>query len=99
MLFVVEGNFTRPVEKGPEFAALLQGHIDFIQKYIDAGMVLFAAPKPTGGGYFVIKAPSLEQAQETFREDPFLSSGLNRYTYTQFLTPDCAPCVKDWFAE
>ena len=98
MLFIVEGNFTRPIEKGPAFGALLQGHFAFTRKNIEAGRILFAGPKPTGGGYFLIKAESLEAAKEMFKGDPFCTEGINDYTFTEFTMHDCADCVKEWFS-
>lgn len=95
--FIVEGNFAKPIEKGPAFGAVLAKHHEFSAKGMAEGWILFCGPKPAGGGVFVAKAESQEALEAKFAEDPFLIEGINAYTYTEFKCFNSIDEVKGWF--
>lgn len=99
MLILVEATPARAVQDVPDFDVLLQGHLAFLQKCVDEGMVLFFGPKPAGGGVFLLKIGSVEETNRLLENDPFYTERVNSYTCTVFSMDGCADCVKEWFAE
>lgn len=95
--FIVDGNFAKPIEKGPAFMEVLKRHHAFTGKGVDEGWILFCGPKPTGGGVFVAKAESQEELEAKFENDPFKTEGINIYTFSEFKKAAGQPEIVSWF--
>lgn len=55
----------------------LKGHVAYMQKLADAGVLLAAGPLTSlDGGLIVLNAPSLEAAQAIMRRDPAVEVGV-----------------------
>ena len=57
--------------------ALQEGHLNNIQRLYDEGQLILAGPFDSGGGIFVLKTKSYQEAQELLKTDPAIAA--NRY--------------------
>ena len=58
--------------------------------------MLFGGPKLPGGGFFLVKAETLEIAKTYFEEDPFHTGGVNNYEFKELSFHDVQDCLKQW---
>ena len=70
-MYVVFLNYVRPVE---EVEALLAGHIDWLDRYFDAGFFIAAGRKdPRTGGMLLVREMEREKLDAILAEDPFVA--------------------------
>jgi uncharacterized protein YciI len=71
-MYVVFLNYVRPVE---EVEALLAGHIDWLDRYFDAGFFIAAGRKdPRTGGMLLVREMEREKLDAILAEDPFVAA-------------------------
>ena len=95
--FMVIGSFTEGVQRDAAFREVLKRHHAFTKKLMDEGKILFAGPRPAGGGVLVMKGESLEEVEGWFEEDPFKTENINTYEFIEFICFDGQDFVMDWF--
>ena len=70
-MYVVFLNYVRPVE---EVEALLAGHIDWLDRYFEAGFFIAAGRKdPRTGGMLLVREMEREKLDAILAEDPFVA--------------------------
>lgn len=70
-MYVVFLNYVRPVG---EVEALLTGHIDWLDRYFDAGFFIAAGRKdPRTGGMLLVREMEREKLDAILAEDPFVA--------------------------
>lgn len=70
-MYVVFLNYVRPIE---EVEALLAGHIDWLDRYFDAGFFIAAGRKdPRTGGMLLVREMEHEKLDAILEEDPFVA--------------------------
>src|SRR5512145_824240 len=80
--FVILTTFTKPFE---EFGEMVGHHRAFLQKGYDRGWLLCSGPQnPKVGGVIIARAPSLEELQQFFTDDPYQINGLATYQFIEF---------------
>jgi uncharacterized protein YciI len=77
--FIVEINYTVPTE---QLGDMTDQHRAFLQKGYDQGWLLCSGPRvPRTGGIVVARAPTLEDLQSFFANDPYKLSGMATYQF------------------
>jgi uncharacterized protein YciI len=80
--FVIQSTFIIPFE---QFGDTVVEHRSFLQKGYDQGWILCSGPQsPKVGGVIVARAPSLEDIQAFFADDPYQVKGLAQYRFVEF---------------
>jgi uncharacterized protein YciI len=80
--FIIQSTFTVPFEQLGERVA---EHRSYLQKGYDKGWILCSGPQsPKVGGVIVARAPSLQDIQAFFAEDPYAIKGLAQYRFVEF---------------
>jgi len=70
-MYVVFLNYIRPPE---EVEALLAGHIEWLDRYFDAGFFIAAGRKdPRTGGMLLVREMEREKLDAILAEDPFVA--------------------------
>ncbi len=91
-LFAVNIEYTEPFEVVEK---VLAPHMDFVRRAYDEGRFLMSGPKvPRSGGMVIMTAPSLEDAQGYVTEDPFLTEGVARFSFTEFKASNLHPSLR-----
>ena len=92
--FVVEIIYTAPIEK---IEAVLPEHRAFLQTGYDRGWLLMSGPmSPRTGGIVVARAPSLEELQSFFRQDPYALHHVAAHRFSEFTPVKRQPLVEGW---
>lgn len=80
-LFIVDVSYIVPIETVDQH---LLAHRDFLNKYIQLGLIVVAGKKnPRTGGMIIIKTDSLSHAQAIMSEDPFSIYKVANITITE----------------
>ncbi len=94
--FIVEITYTVPFE---ELTGTVPEHRNFLQTGYDKGWLLCSGPQaPKVGGMVVAKAPSLEEVQQFFSNDPYQKKGLAKYRFCEFEPVKYQPFLKEWIS-
>jgi uncharacterized protein YciI len=82
-MFVVEINYTRPIE---EIEAATADHRAFVDIHIASGLLLLAGPKvPRTGGFLIARGgQTRDELLAVLADDPFLARNLADYVVTEF---------------
>ena len=93
-MFVVEINYTRPIE---EIEAATADHRAFVDIHIASGLLLLAGPKvPRTGGFLIARGgQTKDELLAVLADDPFLARGLADYTVTEFNAGKHNPALAD----
>lgn len=92
--FIVEVTYTKPFE---QVEPTLAEHRSFLQIGYDKGWLLCSGPQsPRIGGMIVARAPSQEELQQYFAEDPYQKKGLAVYRFIEFEPVKHQPLLADW---
>jgi uncharacterized protein YciI len=95
--FIVEINYTIPAE---QLGDVLNQHRAFLQGGYDQGWLLCSGPRsPRTGGIVVARAPSLEDLQGFFKNDPYKLNGLATYNFVEFQPVKYNPLLEGWVNE
>jgi uncharacterized protein YciI len=80
--FLVEVTY----QAAPEIIAGVVGeHRAFLQTGYERGWLLMSGPRvPRTGGLIIARAPSLEELQDFFTQDPYQLKKLASYQFTEF---------------
>ncbi|MDZ7548519.1 MULTISPECIES: YciI family protein [Clostridium] len=93
--FVIEGILKNSV---PMDENLMNEHIAYSQKAIDAGVILVSGVKDDmSGGMLIMKAESLEKVEAYLSAEPLKVSGVQEYRVTEFTPHYVQPIASEWF--
>jgi uncharacterized protein YciI len=93
--FIIEITYTVPVENISTITPL---HREFLKKGYDTGWLLMSGPQtPRLGGIVVARAPSLEDIQIFFQNDPYNINGMATYRFIEFEPVLHASLIESWF--
>jgi uncharacterized protein YciI len=93
-IFVVLVNYIVPLEQIKE---VLEEHRDYLQSGYDRGWLLFSGPQvPWDGGIAICRAPSLQDIQDFFNDDPYAHKKVATFTYMQMTPSKWQPWIKEW---
>ena len=94
--YVLEITYTAPLARIEE---ILPQHRAFLQTGYDRGWLLMSGPlNPRTGGIVVARAPSLEEIQAFFRQDPYQLNQLATYRFAEFSPVKHQPSMESWIA-
>jgi len=92
--FLIEIQYTAPMEK---IAGILADHRAFLQIGYDQGWLLMSGPmNPKTGGIVIARAPSLEEIQSFFLNDPYGQNQSANYRFVEFEPVKRQPFLEDW---
>ncbi len=96
--FIAEMTYLAPMET---IRAGYAEHRAWLQKGYDLGLFLCSGPKsdPPVGGYLVARAPSRDELERMFAEEPFNKAGLGAMTFTEFQPVKRATWAEAWFKD
>lgn len=93
--FVIEGILKNSV---PVDENLMNEHIAYSQKAIDAGLILVSGVKADmSGGMLIMKAESLEKVEAYLSAEPLKVSGVQEYRVAEFTPHYSQPIASEWF--
>ena len=93
--FIVEITYSVPIDK---IAAITPLHRGFLKQWYEKGWFLMSGPQnPRVGGMVVARAPSLEEIQAVFQNDPYFLNDAATYNFTEFEPVMHAPVIDSWF--
>lgn len=94
--FIVELTYTVPVE---ELGEAITEHRAFLQLGYDRKWLLCSGPQvPRLGGMIVARAPTQEDLQQFFEQDPYKLKGLATYRFVEFEPVKYQPLFGDWLS-
>ncbi len=77
----------------------LPAHIDFLDRYFEKGIFLFAGPQvPRAGGIIFAKAETKEQLEKILTEDPFHTEDVANFEVTEMNPRKYHPDLKTLFS-
>jgi uncharacterized protein YciI len=92
--FIVEITFTAPIARIEE---IVPQHRAFLQTGYDRGWLLMSGPKnPRTGGIVVARAPSLDEIQAFFGQDPYQLGQVATYRFTEFSPVKRQAFMESW---
>ncbi len=92
--FMVEVTYTGTPE---QVAAVLADHRAFLQTGYERGWLLLSGPQvPKTGGIVVARAPSLEDLQSFFAQDPYRIAGVATHRFVEFDPVKRQAFMEDW---
>ena len=92
--FIVELTYTVPAER---LAEIVVEHRAFLQTGYERGSLLMSGPQnPRAGGIVVGRAPSLEELQKFFEDDPYQKKGAATYRFIEFEPVRLQEWMNDW---
>jgi uncharacterized protein YciI len=92
--FIIEITYTAPLEKIDETLPL---HRQFLQAGYDKGWLLMSGPRnPRVGGIVIARAPSQNEIETFFKQDPYQLQGLATYRFFEFEPVKYAPFIETW---
>lgn len=92
--FFIEIQYTAPSEK---IAAIVAEHRAFLQVGYDQGWLLMSGPiQPKTGGIVIARAPSLEDLQAFFLNDPYRLNQAATYQFVAFEPVKYQSFLEDW---
>lgn len=92
--FLIEITYTAPLAA---IDATLSAHREFLQRGYDSGHLLMSGPMtPRVGGVVIARAPSSEELERFFNEDPFRVQKLARYRIVEFTPVKHQALLTEW---
>lgn len=92
--FLVQIHYTVPVESLGDAIRL---HREFLQLGYDRGWLLMSGPRvPANGGIVIARAPSQQELEDFFADDPYKLSGLATHTFVEFNPVKHQPFLAEW---
>lgn len=94
--FLVQINYTVPVEVLGDAIRL---HREFLQTGYERGWLLMSGPRvPASHGIVIARAPSQQELEAFFMDDPYRLNGLATHTFTEFNPVKFQPLLSDWIS-
>jgi len=92
--FVIEVSYQVPYEQVAESVA---EHRAYLQIGYERGWFLCNGPQePRVGGILIARAPSLEELQDFFKQDPYALKRLATYRFVEFVPVKTHPILAEW---
>lgn len=92
--FLIEIQYSAPPEK---IATIVKEHRAFLQIGYDQGWLLMSGPiQPKTGGIVIARAPSLEDLQAYFLNDPYHLNQVATYRFVAFEPVKHQSLLEDW---
>lgn len=93
-MFVLELTYTAPIER---VDAVLQEHVEWLQKEYAAGHFIAAGRKvPRDGGVILAAGTDRATVERIVAEDPFSVDGVCEYRITEFVATTTAPALEQY---
>lgn len=94
--FIVEITYTVPAEQLSEIVA---SHRAFLQTGYERGWLLMSGPGvPRVRGFVIARAPSLEDLQQFFKDDPYQQNSVATYRFSEFDPVKRQGFLEEWVA-
>lgn len=94
--FLVEITYTAPIEV---IDMIVADHRKFLQTGYDQGWLLMSGPmNPKTGGIVVARAPSMQEIQAFFFNDPYHQHQAATYNFIEFKPVMYQPFLQDWIS-
>ncbi len=94
--FIIEITYTLPLEQINE---ITPEHRAFLKIGYDRGWLLMSGPQvPRTGGMVIGRAPSLEEMQQFFENDPYNKRGAATYRFVEFDPVRRQEWMVDWIS-
>jgi uncharacterized protein YciI len=94
--FLVEIEYTAPLEI---IDVIVGEHRKFLQTGYDQGWLLMSGPKiPKTGGIVIAQAPSMQEIQAFFFNDPYHLHQAATYNFVEFNPVMHQPFMLDWIS-
>jgi uncharacterized protein YciI len=92
--FVIEITYLAKLAKIDE---VLPEHRAFLQTGYDRGWLLMSGPQnPRIGGFIIARAPSQEELETFFKNDPYQQKNMAAYRFIEFQPVKRAPFMEPW---
>jgi|LADL02.1.fsa_nt_gi uncharacterized protein YciI len=92
--FLIEIDYTAPIEI---INTLVTEHRAFLQTGYDKGWLLMSGPKnPKIGGIVIARAPSMQEIQTFFFNDPYQQHNAATYRFVEFEPVKSQALLADW---
>ena len=94
--FLIEIEYTAPIEI---INMIVTEQRKFLQTGYDKGWLLMSGPKfPKTGGLVIARAPSMEDIQKFFFDDPYQQHKAATYRFVEFDPVKYQPLIQDWIS-
>jgi len=92
--FLVEVTYAAPMDQVLETRT---EHREYLKTGYQRKWLLFSgAQSSKKGGVVIARAPSLEELQAFFKEDPYWVKGLATFRFLEFEPAQCQDFMKEW---
>lgn len=92
--FLVQLDYKVPVESLGDTIRL---HREFLQIGYEKGWLLMSGPRnPATGGIVIARAPSQQELEDFFNDDPYKVSGLATHTFVEFNPVKHQDFISQW---
>jgi len=92
--FIVQINYTVPVE---ELGDAIRQHREFLQLGYERGWLLMSGPRvPATGGIVIARAPSQQELEDYFKDDPYKLAGLATHSFFEFNPVKNQSLMTEW---
>jgi uncharacterized protein YciI len=93
-VFAVHSVYLKPLE---EVDRHLEAHRAFLKDLYAQGITICSGPKaPRTGGFILMNAGSIEEAEAIMRNDPYVLHGVAEYTFIEFEVRSFADGFRDF---
>lgn len=94
--FIVEITYSVPSE---QLGEVVSEHREFLQIGYDRKWLFCSGPQvPRTGGIIVARAPTLQDIEQFFTQDPYQTKGLATYRFIEFEPVKYQPLFGDWLS-
>ena len=95
--FLIEVTYQVPEERVNE---VVGQHRAFLQEGYDRGWLLMSGPQvPRIGGIIVGRAPSRQDIEQFFSQDPYQVQGIATYRFVEFIPVKRQTFLESWMTE
>lgn len=82
-MYSIDLTYIKPLT---EIEPLIEAHNIFLEKYYSTKNFIYSGRKnPREGGIILAIFPSLNEVNETIKDDPFYKKGIAHYSITEFI--------------
>ena len=95
-MFIIELTYTVPLS---QVDAYLESHIEFLNKYYEAGNFIASGRKvPRDGGIILAVASNKKEIEKIIAQDPFHTNNIAQYKITEFAATKKAANIESFIA-